>query len=447
LFSDPDFRQSSDWRVQVDYYFPPSPLENDRRDAGGMTMQVTRNTFGWVLSMLKKIDLDWFSPQSVVAQIALLSCVVAPALGDDSVAKVLVNIESPQFGIASRALVPMGDSGYLVVTGNYSDAEPAFWARVIKVKESGLIEWNREYGKEKLDADLNRGVVLKGGDAILVGSANAQGFGQNEKANAWMICIDSKGRMVWERSIGFGATTRAVDVQGTATGGALVGANVRNAGRDSVILLELSGKGETLWKKPIRRNDGNIVLSRAHTMASGATVVTGATWEEGSPKTKIWVSLITNSGDLLWTKYFEMDKTSLVTPTAITHSGEAIIVSINGTSGSRKSSWLLGLASDGSEQWRRQMDQALLCEVTELMTDRSSDNVLVGSPCPGGGQNIVLAKIQKAGQVTYLGQSGVTDGFALAHAVLGPRKSILAAGEVRRRDGMKSTSQIVEIVY
>lgn len=95
----------------------------------------------------------------------------------------------------------LGDSTYLVTgfTSSYGHGGRDFWA--LRVDSQGRILWQKTYGGSG-NEELRGTVILSNGTAVLLGdtlSSDGDVLGTTGKGkNAWAICIDFNGRMLWQ---------------------------------------------------------------------------------------------------------------------------------------------------------------------------------------------------------------------------------------------------------
>lgn len=119
----------------------------------------------------------------------------------------------------------MGDGTYLVTgfTGSYGHGEHDFWA--MRVDEKGRAIWQKTFGGSG-NEELCGTVVLPNGYAVLVGSTNSQdgdvlGY-TGTGTNAWAICIDEDGRMLWQYTMSLGNNNQFISAAVDPADGGLV---------------------------------------------------------------------------------------------------------------------------------------------------------------------------------------------------------------------------------
>jgi Secretion system C-terminal sorting domain len=144
------------------------------------------------------------------------------------------------------------DGGYVLagysrstVSGDKTEANKGVWNFwVVKINESGVIEWQKVYGGNA-DEELLAATKCTDGGYIFTGSSTSGIFGDKTEANyggydAWVVKTDSIGTILWEKSFGGNGSDGFNSVVQTTDGGYFL-----SAGTDSSIsgTMNLSPKG------------------------------------------------------------------------------------------------------------------------------------------------------------------------------------------------------------
>ena len=132
----------------------------------------------------------------------------------------------------------MGDGTYLITgfTGSYGHGEHDFWA--MRVDSQGRAIWQKTYGGSG-DEELCGTVVLPDGHAVLLGSTKSNdgdvlGY-TGTGTNAWAICIDEDGRMLWQYTMSLGNNNQFINAaldpadEGLVIGGYCMRKNEKNS--------------------------------------------------------------------------------------------------------------------------------------------------------------------------------------------------------------------------
>jgi len=173
----------------------------------------------------------------------------------------------------SRSIIQTDDGGYFI--GGYLDVTASgglgnetvstkhgvgeFWAQ--KLNAIGNLEWRRYFGGTNNDRIFK---VLQAHDSnfLLIGSSESEDFDINNgngSYDVWVVKIDTKGTMLWEKSFG--------------------------------------GSGIDNGHAAIKTNDGNYLIA-------GAAISTDGDISNSKGNSDAWVIKINDSGEMLWEKSF-----------------------------------------------------------------------------------------------------------------------------------------------
>jgi len=130
---------------------------------------------------------------------------------------------------------------------------------IIKMDESGNLEWSKTYGGSGNDESLSVQLATDGG-YIVAGSSDstngdiANNFGDFDM---WLLKIDQDGEVVWERTYGGTDEEKAQTVRSVLNGGYIVagwsksgdGDVAENRGNTDVWILKIDNQGIVEWAK------------------------------------------------------------------------------------------------------------------------------------------------------------------------------------------------------
>ncbi|MCH8888399.1 MAG: hypothetical protein IIC13_17590 [SAR324 cluster bacterium] len=120
-------------------------------------------------------------------------------------------------------------------------------AWLVRINALGIKIWERTFGGKKVDQAFAV-VTVPGGGFMVAGLTHSKGAGN---ADAWLIRIDKRGNPLWEKTFGgkgFDAANALALVPG---GGFIIAGETRSkgAGKTDAWLLRLDAKGQLLWEK------------------------------------------------------------------------------------------------------------------------------------------------------------------------------------------------------
>ncbi|MER2996816.1 T9SS type A sorting domain-containing protein [Pontibacter populi] len=172
-----------------------------------------------------------------------------------------------------RDIIQTNDGGFMLagdsrsgISGNKTNAlkgETDYW--IVKLSESGNIEWDKAYGGN--DTDFLYSVVeVEGGNYILGGFSWSGISGDKSVASKgaddyWVIKINSTGEKLWDKVYGGDNSDRLTETIKTRDGGFLLGGisasgvsgdkTGNSRGSFDYWVVKISAEGRVLWDKTI----------------------------------------------------------------------------------------------------------------------------------------------------------------------------------------------------
>ncbi len=107
------------------------------------------------------------------------------------------------------------DSSYVAVGWSESPGAAGMDAWLVQTDASGKLLWTRCFGGPRADY-FNSVVVTHNGDYVLAGYTCSSGQGAED---AWLVCVDSTGHLLWEQTYGGGADDWFSSLVATSDGG------------------------------------------------------------------------------------------------------------------------------------------------------------------------------------------------------------------------------------
>jgi len=239
------------------------------------------------------------------------------------------------FGFAghdhSRSIIQTNDGGFFI--GGYLDVDASggsgnetvstkhgvgeFWAQ--KLDPNGNLEWRRYFGGTNNDRIFN---VLQAhdGNYLLVGASESTDFdikNGNGSYDFWVIKIDTKGTMLWEKSYGGSGIDQGRAAIKTNDGNyIIVGAaissdgNISNSkGNSDAWVIKIDENGTMLWEKSFGGSgfDAAFAIDNGKGIFSSYVIAGNSKSSDGDTsknngENDFWVIKIDNSGKLLFEK-------------------------------------------------------------------------------------------------------------------------------------------------
>jgi uncharacterized delta-60 repeat protein len=255
-------------------------------------------------------------------------------------------LEDKLYGVTA-----MPDGGAVVVGNSRSLGGGDYDALVLRLDRAGEVLWQQELGGRGTDQVY--GVVLDAAEGIVVaGHTRSHGRGVSD---IWVVRLDPKGRVTWDRTFGGGKEGRARAIAATEDGGSLVvGFVAPNTSTDSdAFVMRLDHEGSLLWDKRFG-GPGHDGFFDVAVLADGSIAAAGHTKRGGSTGFDFWVVRMDEDGTLLWEK--QVSRGLWEAATAVVTSAESGLLVVGVTSADSfglDDAWILQFDSQGQLLWQR----------------------------------------------------------------------------------------------
>ncbi|MDI1257049.1 MAG: T9SS type A sorting domain-containing protein [Flavobacterium sp.] len=213
-----------------------------------------------------------------------------------------------------------------------SRGQDDFW--IIKLNAKGNEEWQKTIGgegQEKLQSvikDKDGGYILAGSSASdISGEKTTHSFGN---LDYWVIKLDSKGSIVWQKTYGGLFIDELRSIQSTMDGGYIIGGYSNSVisgnktddtlGDGDYWLLKINGTGDIEWQKTIGGSKDDQLAAIYQTYDKNYIV--GGNSNSGSGKSKsksnesgtdFWVLKLDERGEILWQENYNFGKVDVLT--------------------------------------------------------------------------------------------------------------------------------------
>ncbi|RLI80952.1 MAG: hypothetical protein DRP01_11435, partial [Archaeoglobales archaeon] len=187
------------------------------------------------------------------------------------------------------------DGGYIVAgyTKSFGAGYYDFW--VLKLNESGYIEWQKTYGGSSDDFAKSIQQTDDGG-YIVAGFTGSFGAGGGD---FWILKLNESGNVEWQKTYGGSDYDRAESIQQTSDGGYIVAGSTHSfgAGLDDFWVLKLNENGNVEWQKTYGGSDYDRAESIRQT-DDGGYIVAGFTGSFGAGGGDFWILKLDEKGEI-----------------------------------------------------------------------------------------------------------------------------------------------------
>ncbi len=199
------------------------------------------------------------------------------------------------YGDYGESIRQTSDGGYIVAgsTRSAGAGETDIW--VLKLDESGVVDWQKTYGGSSYDRAYS---VCEASDGGFVVAGQTYSFGAGN-FDLWALKLDGSGDIEWEKTYGGTDYEEGTSVSRTIDGGYIVTGYTASAGagETDIWALKLNGSGGVDWQKICGGSDNDVGFGLCETTAGGY-VVTGETYSYGAGESDLWALRLDSSGDL-----------------------------------------------------------------------------------------------------------------------------------------------------
>ena len=200
-----------------------------------------------------------------------------------------------------KSLIQTTDGGYMVAgtTYSYGAGGRNFW--VIKLDNKGNVVWDKTFGGNSCDCAYSLIQTADGGYAV-AGITYSYGAGGWD---FWIIKLDSVGNKEWDKTYGGSDDDYIKSLNQTTDGGYAVAGETLSfgAGGKDVWFIKLDSDGNKIWDKTFGGSKYDYAESLIQTM-DGGYVVAGGTESYSVGKSDFWVIKLDNQGNREWDKTF-----------------------------------------------------------------------------------------------------------------------------------------------
>ncbi len=239
------------------------------------------------------------------------------------------------------------DGGYIAAgcTSSSGAGGEDFW--LLKVDSAGDLSWAQAYGGSSDDCAQSVRQTTDGG-YIAAGYTSSSGAGSGD---AWLLKVDSAGGLSWSQTYGGSSADYAYSVRQTADGGYVVAGNTSSsgAGGSDVWVLKLDASGNETWSKTYGASGDDYAYSIQEITGTGY-IVAGSTESYGAGGSDVWVLLLNELGNQVWTGTFG-DTGDEAGYSIIAESGGNYIVAGEKESSNDNNIWLLSITDAGVDAW------------------------------------------------------------------------------------------------
>ena len=199
--------------------------------------------------------------------------------------------------------IDISNGGGFIITGEVINANTGFGlCHLMKIDDEGELSWSNTFGGSQNDNGFSVTSTNDGGFAI---TGVTRSLGDND-GDAWLIKVSDSGAIQWERTYGGEDTEFGRAIQQTVDGGYIIIGQTESfgAGSSDAYLLKTDSEGNEMWSQTFGgqgTDQGRYVVESADQgyLISGYTDSFGA-----SGGFNFWMIKTNSLGELEWQRFF-----------------------------------------------------------------------------------------------------------------------------------------------
>lgn len=229
----------------------------------------------------------------------------------------------------SFSIIQTSDNGYLLTgvldvsnSGGQGNSRTSkrhaggdYW--VIKLSASGNKEWSRYYGGANTDT-LYDAIETQDNSFLLVGSSDSNDVDiskNNGSYDFWVVKIDAKGDVIWEKSYGGSEIDEAFSITKTLDNNFIITGNSRsndkqvakNNGSSDIWIIKINTEGKLIWEKNYGGTSFDISSAIIASKEGGFFIVGNSRSSDkdlsvNNGNNDVWILKISSEGNIEWEK-------------------------------------------------------------------------------------------------------------------------------------------------
>lgn len=174
------------------------------------------------------------------------------------------------------------DGGFVFTGYTYSYGPGRSGVYIIKIKQSGEVEWRKSYGGSDHIAEGYSIKETTDGGFVVVGSIQKLGLGDGRGNDLYVIRLKPDGDTLWTKRYGGSFQDYGESIDITADGGYIVCGytDTFGAGQEDIYVIKLNTMGDTLWTRTFGDEGTDEAYSIAQ--ASDGGLILAGIWDSSN---------------------------------------------------------------------------------------------------------------------------------------------------------------------
>lgn len=230
-------------------------------------------------------------------------------------------------------------------------------AWVIKLNGFGEIVWQRSYGSAGGNFIARSVSPVAAGGFVLAGQVSPGHLGG---ADAWVVRLDERGDVIWQKTFGGPLDEWVNAVRPTRDGGFVVAGSMywmdSGTHRDAWVLL-LDAQGEIVWQRSYG-GTGEEGFAAIEPVNDDGFVAAGYTFSFGAGGQEAWVVRLDPNGGVIWQRAYGSPGADATNSIRLARDGGFIVAGMTdsgaaGPGAAAPAGWIMKLDIDGTIAWQK----------------------------------------------------------------------------------------------
>jgi len=299
----------------------------------------------------------------------------------------------------AHAVAEMPDGGYALAGHTRSHGMLDRDAWILRLDSRGKVVWQQVLGGPMTEKVFGITATESGG-VVIAGKTYSIGAGGSD---ALVARFRPNGDLLWQKTYGGAHNDGARSIAPLEQGGFVVAGSKGGAENDDVWVITLDENGDKRWDRThgTPGEDGAVSVTQA---VDGGFAVAGYSQRPGLSSFDNWVVRLDPRGDMVWQRHFARGNFSAGTAISAAPEGGFFVAGLSQERTPRDSkSWVIRLASDGKTMWK-QLSQNKGSNEAWGAASTSDGGVVVVSAAQDGGlgaSNARLVRFAPDGEIVW----------------------------------------------
>lgn len=283
---------------------------------------------------------------------------------------------------------------------------------LLKLDPDGEIVWQKAYGGSGWEWPYSLARTSDGGYVV---AGRTDSFVGPDRADAWIVKLDSQGTILWQKTYGGSNDEQAQSIQQTSDGGYIfAGQSYTTAVGYDYWLVKLNDDGSIAWQRTYGGSNMDWAKSVRQTN-DGGYVVAGYSYSFGSIL-QAWILKLDNNGDIEWQKTYGGVSASAYAIQQTADEGFIVAGQIHSDGGGDSGVWVFKLDTVGEVVWQSTYGNGR-AESIQLTSDGGYIVAGYTGDFGAGNSDFWLLKLDSGGEITDCSTVGESNASASDTAV------------------------------